>query len=87
MTARGSSGLSVPVVSTTMVPLSKTYNGNIADQGYVVPTWFLWDAWRDPDIVPCCYLVCVEVRDRAIVNGFWGGGHYIAGWEAIEIGL
>jgi hypothetical protein len=41
VTARGDSGLSVPVVSTTAVPLSKTYNGNIADQGYVVPTSFL----------------------------------------------
>ena len=38
VTARGNSGLSVPVVSTTAVPLSETYNGVIANQGYVVPT-------------------------------------------------
>jgi hypothetical protein len=87
VTARGDSGLSVPVVSTTAVPLSKTYNGNIADQGYVVPTSFLWDPWSDPNIVPCCYLVYVEVWDRAILNNTYTGGHYNAGWEAIEIGI
>ena len=87
VTARGNSGLSVPVVDTTATPLSKTYNGNIADQGYVVPTEFLWDPWSDPNIVPCCYLVYVEVWDRAILNNSFTGGHYNAGWEAIEIGL
>ena len=87
VTARGDSGLSVPVVSTSAVPLSKTYNGNIADQGYVAPTSFLWDPWSDPNIVPCCYLVYVEVWDRAILNNTFTGGHYNAGWEAIEIGI
>ncbi len=87
VTARGNSGLSVPVVDITSTPLSKTYNGNIADQGYVVPTEFLWDPWSDPNIVPCCYLVYVEVADRAIINDGFYGGHYNAGWEAIEIGL
>jgi len=87
VTARGNSNISVPVVSTTLVPLSKTYNGNIADQGYVVPTSFLWDPFSDPNIIPCCYLVYVEIWDRAIVNGFWSGGHYNAGWDAIAIGI
>jgi hypothetical protein len=87
VTARGNSGLSVPVVDTTAASLSKTYNGNIADQGYVVPTDFLWDPWSDPNIVPCCYLVYVEVSDRAILNNTFTGGHSNAGWEAIEIGL
>ena len=87
VTARGNSGLSVPVVSNTAVPLSKTYNGNIADQGYVVPTSFLWDPWSDPNIVPCCYLVYVEIWDRAILNNTYSGGHANAGWEAIEIGF
>jgi len=87
VTARGNSGLSVPVVDITATPLSKTYNGNIADQGYVVPTEFLWDPWSDPNIVPCCYLVYVEINDRAILNNTYTGGHYGAGWEAIEIGL
>jgi hypothetical protein len=87
VTARGNSGLSVPVVDITATPLSKTYNGNIADQGYVVPTEFLWDPWSDPNIVPCCYLVYVEVWDRAILNNSWTGGHGNAGWEALEIGI
>jgi hypothetical protein len=87
VTARGNSNLSVPVVDVTATPLSKTYNGNIADQGYVLPTEFLWDPWSDPNIVPCCYLVYVEVWDRTIINNSWSGGHYNAGWEALEIGL
>jgi hypothetical protein len=87
VTARGNSNLSVPVVSTTLVPLSKTYNGNIADQGYVVPTSFLWDPFSDPNIIPCCYLVYVEIWDRAIINNSWNSGHYNAGWEAIAIGI
>ncbi len=87
VTARGNSGLSVPVVDTSSVALSKTYNGNIADQGYVVPTEFKWDPWNDPNIVPCCYLVYVEVWDRTIINNTYSGGHYNAGWEAIEIGF
>jgi hypothetical protein len=87
VTARGNSGLSVPVIDTSAIPLSKTYNGNIADQGYVVPTEFLWDPWNDPNIVPCCYLVYVEVWDRAILNNTFSGGHSNAGWEAIEIGF
>ncbi len=61
VTARGNSNISVPVVSTTSVPLSKTYNGNLADQGYVAPTSFLWDPFSDPNIIPCCYLVYVEI--------------------------
>jgi hypothetical protein len=40
-----------------------------------------------PNIVPCCHLVYVEVWDRAIINGYWGGGHYNARWEAIEIAI
>jgi hypothetical protein len=87
VTARGNSNLSVPVVDITPAPLSKTYNGNVGDQGYAVPTEFLWDPWSDPNIVPCCYLVYVEIWDRTIINNSWSGGHYNAGWEAIEIGI
>ena len=94
VTARGNSGLSVPVVATPVipasalpVPLSKTYNGNVADQGYPLPTQFLWDPWNDPNIVPCCYLIYVEVNDRTILNGAYYGGHGSSGWEAIEIGI
>lgn len=87
VTARGNSGLSVPVVDTGGTPLSKTYNGVLADQGYPVPATFMWDPWSDPKIVPCCYVVYVEIWDRAILNDHWAGGHHRAGWEAIEIGF
>jgi hypothetical protein len=85
VTANGNSGLSVPLVSTTLVPLSKTYLGNIADQGYPVPTSFLWDPFSDPSIIPCCYVIYVQINDRTITNGSWSGGHSNTGWEAIGI--
>ena len=87
VTARGNSGLSVPVVDVSATPLSKTYFGNLADTGYPVPTTFLWDPWSDPRIVPCCYVVYVEINDRAILNDSYSGGHSNSGWEAIEIGF
>jgi hypothetical protein len=95
VTARGNSGLSIPVEGIPLplfpggavVPLSKTYNGNLAEQGYPVPTSFVWDPFNDPRFVPCCYLVYVEVNDRTILNDHYSGGHYNAGWEAIEIGI
>jgi hypothetical protein len=93
--AQGNSSLSVPVVGipegsppgTLPVPLSKTYNGNLADQGYPVPTSFLWDPWSDPRIRPCCYVVRIDIWDRALSSNVWAGGHGRSGWEAIEIGL
>jgi hypothetical protein len=91
--AEGNSSLSVPVVAVPegtvgpAVPLSKTYNGNVADTGYPVPTSFIWDPWSDPLIVPCCYIVRIDIRDRAVLNNAWAGGHGGAGWEAIEIGF
>lgn len=91
--AQGNSSLSVPVVAVPegsmgpAVPLSKTYNGNVLDTGYPVPTSFLWDPWNDPRIVPCCYVVRIDINDRAVLNNVWSGGHSNAGWEAIEIGF
>ncbi len=85
--AEGNSTLSVPVVDTSGTPLSKTYNGNLADQGYPTPREFLWDPWSDPRIIPCCYIVRVDIADRAVVNNSWSGGHGNSGWQAIEIGL
>jgi hypothetical protein len=91
--AQGNSSLSVPVVavpegsSGPAVPLSKTYNGNVLDTGYPVPTSFIWDPWSDPRIVPCCYVVRIDIRDRAVLNNAWSGGHGGSGWEAIEIGF
>ena len=85
--AEGNSTLSVPVVDTSGISLSKTYNGNLADQGYPTPTEFLWDPWSDPNIIPCCYIIRVDIWDRAVINNSWGGGHGNSGWQAIEIGL
>jgi hypothetical protein len=85
--AQRNSSLSVPVVDTSSVPLSKTYNGNIADEGYPAPTEFLWDPWSDPRIVPCCYVVRIDIWDRAVLNNSWAGGHGNSGWEALEIGF
>lgn len=85
--AQGNSGLSVPVVDVNAVPLSKTYNGNTADQGYPVATTFLWDPWSDRRIVPCCYVVRIDINDRALSSNMWAGGHSNSGWEAIEIGF
>ena len=93
VTARGNSNLSVPVTGVPLplypggaiVPLSKTYGGNTAEQGYPVPTSFVWDPWSDPLIVPCCYLVYIEINDRTILNDAYVSGHSNQGWEAIEI--
>jgi hypothetical protein len=87
VTARGNSGLSVPVIDITATALSKTYNGVLSETGYPVPTTFLWDPWNDPKVVPCCYLVYVEINDRTILNDHYSGGHSNSGWEAIEIGF
>ncbi|MDH4176636.1 MAG: hypothetical protein OEV72_03580 [Thermoleophilia bacterium] len=91
--AQGNSSLSVPIVAVPegtpgpAVPLSKTYNGNVADTGYPVPTSFLWDPWSDPRIIPCCYVARIDIWDRAVLNNAWAGGHGRSGWEAIEIGF
>jgi hypothetical protein len=69
------------------VALSKTYNGNVADQGYPVDTTFLWDPWSDPRNVSCCYVVRIDISDRALSSNVWAGGHGNSGWEALEIGL
>lgn len=80
----GGCGVSVPLVSTTAVPLSKTYNGNIADTGYPVATDFLVDPWS-LKVDPCCYLIYVTIADRAIVNNFWSGAHSVSNWRSITI--
>lgn len=66
------------------IPLSKYYNGNIADTGYPVPTTFLWDPWA-AGVSPCCYLIYVTINDRVIANNSWSGGHSNANWHSITI--
>jgi hypothetical protein len=92
--AEGNTSLSVPVVAVPdppgvgpAVPLSKVYNYNPADTGYPVPVSFLWDPWSDPHIVSCCYVVRIDIWDRAVINNTWSGGHGRSGWEAIEIAV
>jgi hypothetical protein len=92
--AHGNTSLSVPIVAVpdppgvgAAVPLSKTYNHNVADTGYPTPTSFSWDPWSDPNIVECCYVVRIAIWDRAVLNNSWSGGHGKEGWEAIEIGF
>jgi len=82
----GGCGVSIPIVDTSATPLSKTYNGNTADTGYPIPTEFVWDPFDTPGIEPCCYLVWVDIWDRAIVNSFYSGGHYNLNFHALTIG-
>ena len=82
----GGCGASHPIVDTSATPLSKTYNGDITDTGYPAPTEFLWDPFDTPGIDPCCYLVWVDIWDRAIVNNFWSGGHYNNNFHSLTIG-
>lgn len=80
----GGCGASYSIVATDGTPLSKTYNGNVADTGYPAPTEFLWDPWA-ANISPCCYLIDVRIYDRAIVNDYWSGGHGNENWHSITI--
>ncbi|SRR6266508_205227 len=92
--AEGNTSLTVPIVAVPdppgvgpAVPLSKNYNYNPADTGYPVPVSFLWDPWSDPNIVSCCYIVRIDIWDRAVIHNVWSGGHGNSGWEAIEIAI
>jgi hypothetical protein len=92
--AHGNSSLVVPIVavpdppgSPPAIPLSKNYNYDVTDTGYPTPTSFIWDPWSDPNIVPCCYLIRIDITDRAVLNNTWSGGHARAGWEALGIGV
>ena len=80
----GGCGASYALVATDGTPLSKTYNGSIADTGYPVDTEFLWDPWA-AGVSPCCYLIYVTISDRAIVNNYWSGGHQSSNWHSITI--
>lgn len=81
----GGCGASYEIKDTnTGNPLTKYYNGNIADTGYPVPTTFVWDPWA-AGVSPCCYLIYVTINDRAIINNAWSGGHSNANWHSITI--
>ena len=80
----GGCGVSAAIVDTGGTPLSKTYNGNIADAGYPVPTTFLWDPWA-AKVNPCCYILDVRIYDRVIAGNHWSGGHSNENWQSITI--
>ena len=82
----GGCGVSIPILDTSATPLSKSYNGDISDTGYLAPTEFLWDPFNTPGIEPCCYLVWVDIWDRAIVNNYFSGGHYNYNFRSLTIG-
>ena len=81
---QGGCGASLAIVDTGGNSLSKTYNGNTADQGYPVPTEFIWDPWA-AKVDPCCYLIYVRIWDRVIANNSWSGGHGNENWHSITI--
>jgi hypothetical protein len=80
----GGCGVGIGIVDINGVALSKTYNGNTADTGYPAPTEFVWDPWATK-IDPCCYLIYVQINDRAILNDAWSGGHSNVNWHSITI--
>ena len=80
----GGCGVGIGIVDINAVALSKTYNGNTADTGYPLPTEFVWDPWA-AKIDPCCYLIYVQINDRAILNDAWSGGHSNVNWHSITI--
>jgi hypothetical protein len=80
----GGCGASYDIVDTGGTNLSKTYNGDITDTGYPVPTEFAWNPWA-AKISPCCYLIDVRIYDRAVVDDSWSGGHSNENWQSITI--
>jgi hypothetical protein len=80
----GGCGASYAIVDTGGTSLSKTYNGDLGNSGYPVPTEFNWDPWA-AKIDPCCYLIYVTITDRAVVNDAWAGGHSNVNWHSITI--
>lgn len=74
----GGCGVSVPI-------FSKTYNGNLADTGAPAPGIpITWDPWA-AGVSSCCYLVWVDISDRAIVNNSLAGRHTATNWHSLTI--
>jgi len=80
----GGCGASYSIVDTGGTSLSKTYNGDITDTGYPIPTEFQWNPWA-AGISPCCYLIDVRITDRTVVNDSWSGGYENENWQSITI--
>ncbi len=77
ITLFGGCGVSVPIHT-------KTYNGNTADTGYPALTPIVWDPWA-ASVSPCCYVIWVQIWDRAIVGNQWAGRHTRSNWQSLTI--
>lgn len=89
LVAEGGCSVSVPIVDqVTGTFVSKTYNGNIAEQGEPVSRTVVWDPWADPKIESCCYLIHLYINDRTVINNYWAGGHSNNGhWVSLQISV
>jgi len=66
----------VDEVSGTAV--TRTYNGNISDQGETATRIVRWDPWKAiKEEGCCCYHIELWIADRTIINNNWNGytGH------------
>ncbi len=93
LTLEGGCSSSIPIFDQTTGQLvDRNYNCNLADKGEPVVRTVVWDPWDPnpahyPVTTSCCYLVVLEIWDRAIVNNYYSGGHYRdSTWVSIQIG-
>lgn len=76
--AMGANNLTIPIYS-------KSYGGNPAVKG---ETGYIdWEPWKEPKLVPCCYLIRLAAWDRTIVNNmsFGHGSRRVSRFQAVEI--
>jgi hypothetical protein len=75
-----------PIVDlTTGNIVDKTYNGDIVDEGISITRIVRWNPWSGPGLECCCYIVWLQIWDRAVLNDNWGGGHYGAKFVALKV--
>ncbi|MGD0331440.1 MAG: hypothetical protein ABSB40_13515 [Nitrososphaeria archaeon] len=87
----GGCSSTIPVYDqVTGALVDRNYNCNIADHGEPAVRTVVWDPWDPlhyPVTTSCCYLVTLEIWDRAIVNNYYSGGHYTnSTWISLLIG-
>jgi hypothetical protein len=87
----GGCSASIPVYDqVTGALVNRNYNCNISDHGEPTPRTVVWDPWDPlhyPVTTSCCYLVVLEIWDRAIINNAYSGGHYTdSSWISLQIG-
>jgi hypothetical protein len=66
--------------------VTRYYSGVLMDKGEPVTRIVRWDPWNVPEKVECCcYVIWLEIWDRAVVGNHWASGHYNARWVSIKI--